>query len=58
MLLRKAHTEHSFDVSSMGFFVFSCASVELRNLFVFPTKIRLMNDRFHIPAHQSAKLQR
>ena len=32
--------------------------VELRNLFVFPTKIRLMNDRFHIPAHQSAKLRR
>ena len=31
---------------------------QLRNLFVFPTKIRLMNDRFHIPAHQSAKLRR
>ena len=25
--IRKANTEHSFDVSSMGFFVFSCASV-------------------------------
>lgn len=32
--------------------------VEMRNLFVFPTKIRLMNDRFHVPAHQSAKLWR
>lgn len=32
--------------------------VELRNLFVFSTKIRLMNDRFHVPAHQSAKLRR
>nr|DAZ64784.1 MAG TPA: hypothetical protein [Caudoviricetes sp.] len=25
--IRKAHTEHSFDVSSMGFLLFSCASV-------------------------------
>ena len=25
--IRKAHTEHSFDVSSMGFFAASCASV-------------------------------
>lgn len=32
--------------------------VELCNLFVFPTKIRLMNDLFHVPAHQSAKLRR
>lgn len=35
--------------------------VQLPNLalgFVFQTKIRLMNDRFHIPAHQSAKLRR
>ena len=32
--------------------------VEPRNLCVFAAELRLVNNRLHIPAHQSAKLRR